>query len=172
MYHRDMPRPQQTRGLTEEFGYGRGYDEIVKGITPAAGAQFSYKIQGQYSTRLLSIIFTIVTDANVANRAVTVDFADPEDSVWASNGYGAVITASTTQKHSGQIDRTVGEWASGTTIFFPISDLFIDPGNKIRINVANIQATDALSAIVMVLERFPTGNRGYPEGAVTPRARR
>lgn len=167
-----MTPPLGTRGLTQEFGYGRGYEEIVKGTTPAAGANFIYKIEGQYSSRLLSIVFTFVADANAANRAITVDYCNPDAVVWASNGYGAVITASTTQIHSGLIDRGVSEWAAGTTVFFPLTDLFIDPGNSIRINVGSKQATDQLSAISMVLERFPTGPRGYPEGEVVGRSRR
>lgn len=167
-----MTPPLGTRGLTEEFGYGRGFDEIVKGATPAAGANFVYRITGQYSSRLLSIVFTFVADANAANRAITVDYCDPDAAVWASNGFGAVVTASTTQVFSGLIDRGVAEWASGTSVFFPLTDLFIDPGNSIRINVGSKQATDQLSAIMMVIERFPTGPRGYPEGAIPGRSRR
>lgn len=167
-----MSPPLGTRGLTEPFSYGRGYDEIVKGITPAAGANFVYKIEGQYSTRILSAVFTLVSDSNVANRAVTVDYCDPEGNVWSSNGIGAVVAASTTQPFSGQIDRSHGEFVAGTKMFFPIADLFVDPGNSIRINVANKQVGDQLSAIVFVLERFPTGSRGYPEGAVASRNRR
>lgn len=167
-----MPRPQGTRGLLEPFGYGRGYAEIVFGTAPAAGANFSYLIAGQYSTRILSAVFTLVCDANAANRAVTLDYVTPEGRVWASNGIGAVTVANATQKYSGQIDRSHGEQATGTTYFFAISDLFIDPGNSIAINVANKQVGDQLSAITMVLERFPTGNRGYPEGATAPHSRR
>lgn len=167
-----MGRPQGTRGLVEPFGYGKAWDEIVPGASPAAGANFSLKVPGQYSSRVLSAVFTLVTDANAGDRAVTLDFATPEGLVWSKNGIAVVVPASKTAVFSGQIDRSHGEQATGTAYFFPISDLFIDPGNLIQINVAGKQATDQLSSITFVLERFPTGSRGYPEGAVQSPARR
>lgn len=141
-------------------------------MTPAAGANYTLAVPGQWEMRVLSVLFTFVADANAANRVVTLDHVSPDGKVFASSGASAVITATTTQAYIGQIDRTNSEWNANTPIWFPIADFWVKPAYSARITVANIQATDQLSAIRLIVERFETGPAGYPQGARLSRRRR
>jgi hypothetical protein len=157
-----------TFGIGEPFGHGLLYPDFIDGTSPAAGANYAYSVPGDYWMRVLGVLFTLVTDGNAANRAVTVDFINARGTTYMSNGFGAVITASTTQVIQFQIGRTVAEWAANTTIFAPLTDLFLQSGSQVQITVGSKQATDQLSAIHLAVEKFETGPRGYPEGVATP----
>lgn len=161
----------RIRGLLEPFSYGRGFEEIQYGTQPAAGASFSLTVPGAFDTRLLSITYRLVTDANAANRAVTVDYDDGNGQLFAREGAGLVVTANTTQDFAGNVGRGVAEWAANTIVFHPLAESILEGGQKIQINVANIQVGDQLSRIVLKLERFPSGVRDYPEGVAQRPAR-
>jgi len=167
-----VPTLEVTAGLAEPFAYGRCFHEHLYPASPAAGANFSLALVSEYETRLRAILFTLVTDGNAANRAVTVDYADNAGRVVCSNGFGAVVVASTTQVCCGKAALGVSDFAAGTTVFFPIEPLFLDGGHAIQINVASKQAGDQLSAIVLTVERFRTGKAGYESGELDVFGRR
>ena len=155
-----------TMGLLEDaFVYGRGYEELVRGIVPAAGSSFTLAIPGETETRAVSIVATLTTGAAVANRYLTCQYLNNNGEVYSVNGAAVVVTANTTQRFVWQLGRGAAEWASGTDVFCPLQDIFLEPGHQLQLNVANIQAADTLTGIQLVLQRFPTGSRGYEEGA-------
>lgn len=55
-----------------------GLPEYVKAASPAAGANFSQAIDGSNFVRLVTVWCRLVTDANVGNRTVYVEYRDPE----------------------------------------------------------------------------------------------
>jgi hypothetical protein len=166
-----VARVARIRGLLEPFSYGRGWAEVVRGDQPAAGASFSLTIAGVFAARLLALTYRLVTDANPANRAVTLDYDDGNGSLFAREGAGLVVTASTTQDFAGQHRRGVAEWAANTIVFHPVPAVILHQGQKLQLNVANIQAGDQLSRIVLRLERFPSDVLDYPEGVSQPPSR-
>src|SRR3954471_5282930 len=94
--------------------------EILKGDTPAAGANFSLTSPGRPGWRLVAVTFRLVTDANAANRSVTVDYADENAPLVASNGMQPVIAASTTQILAFMANRGQSEWNSNSQSFHPL----------------------------------------------------
>jgi hypothetical protein len=154
------------------FVYGKGNPEYVQVTTPAAGALASFTVDGRFAVRVVAARATLTTDATAANREVTLDFIDQRAVTRARNGGGAVVTANTSGK---QFDwsafRGMGESVASGSIFLPVAPLFLYPGFSVKFSVANIQATDALSALSLWVEQFQTGPRGYVLGiAPTPDA--
>lgn len=147
--------------LSEPYGEGRGFQSVVRGVTPAAGASFSLTIDPRWRWRLLSCVFTLTADANAANRYVTIEYQEDDGVSFAADGAGVVLTANSTQRYVGQFYRGVAEWAANTDVFFPLTPLYLDGGTLLKINVAAIQATDQLSAIRFVFDRFQTGGQPY-----------
>lgn len=155
-----------TEGLLGPFAYGRGFLEVETPANPAAGANFSKTVDGRYVSRLVAVTFTLVTDANVANRVVSVDIQDGNGKLLNSRGPAVQILAGTTQQFSADVNRGGDDWISGGNVFFGLNSYYLEPGRLVAITVASKQVGDQLSAIVLSWERFPTGPRGYPEGAV------
>jgi hypothetical protein len=140
--------------------------------SPAAGAQLSVTVQGEWWVRVLHARATITTDANAANRLVTLDYVNARSQTIARNGAGVVVTASTTnQAFEWDFQRTVAEWAANTPVFAPLSPLFLDPASSIKFAVDNIQVGDQLASLSLVLEKFPTGPRGETPATVNEAAR-
>lgn len=137
----------------------RPYDwlpvEVVYGDAPAAGANFSLTTPGRAGWKLLSLTFKLVTDANAANRSVTVDADDGNGKLFASNGMQGVVLASTTALFSFQANRGTSEANVNNQLFVPLLPVIFEGGQKLQINVLNKQAGDQLSNIVAMFERQP-----------------
>lgn len=164
-----------TEGLVQPFGYGLGFQDWIDVAAPAAGATKTVTIGGENYLRVVAARLSITTDANAANRLVTLDFLNARGTTYVQNGAGVVVTASTTaQVFEWDRNRAVSEWAANTPIWAPLIDEVMPPGFQIKFNVASIQVGDAISSLTLWVERFPSGPRGYAQGMVPagPRARR
>lgn len=162
-------------GLLQSFGYGRASQVPVVGVKPAAGANYSYAIDGRWTQRVLAMRAHFVAGSNAANRALTVQYLDGDGNIFDENGAGVFVVASTTVDVQWQIDRGEGEWSSSgsdfTTIWAPLSDVFLRPGWSIKLVVKNVDAADQLSAITLLVEQFETGPHEYPVGRAHHRSR-
>lgn len=132
----------------------RVWQEVTLGTSPAAGANFSLQNTGLQDSRLLSITFKLVTDGNAASRYVSVDYNDGNSHLFVRNGIQGAVAASTTALFSFNSHRTISEANANNEVFAPLQPALIQSTQSIGINVANIQATDQLSQIVMLWERY------------------
>lgn len=156
-----------TQGILEPFAVGLGFVDWIEVAQPAAGASAQVTVEGQWSMRVLAARASITTDANVANRVVTLDYINARGQTYVQNGAAALVLASTTaQVFEWDIGRTVSEWNTGTTIWAPCQNMLMPPGFVVKFNVASIQVGDQLSGLRLWVEKFPTGPRGYAQGAV------
>lgn len=156
-----------TVGLLQPFGYGLGYQDWVAVTQPAAGQSQTVTVTGENYARVLAARASLTTDANAANRLLTLDFINARGTTFVQNGASVLVTANTSgQVFEWDFDRTVSEWNTGTPVWAPVVDVFLPPGFSIKFNLASAQVGDQLSSLVLWLERFPTGARGYPQGMV------
>lgn len=146
-------------GLAAPYEYGAAYPQWIAVTTPAAGATASYTVTGLAGVRPLAARLSLTTDANAANRLVTVDYIDAKGTTWLRNGAGLVVTANTTaQTFEFNATRTVAEWAANTPVFAPLAPYFLPPGFSVKFNVTNIQATDAISGLTLWFDTFQTND--------------
>lgn len=158
---------QVTYGLLGPFQHGRGYQDLVSPVNPAAGANLTHKLAGKWVSRLLLVSFQLTTSATVASRVVTVEYAANDGTVYAADGAAVAVTASTTsQQFYGSSERGNSEWNTGTPVFFPLWGGFLYPGFEVILNVAAIDTTDQLANVHFMFERFETGEAGYPIGGM------
>lgn len=127
--------------------------EVVLGTAPAAGANFELVTPGRPGWLLVAVTFRLVTDANVADRGVTVDYDDGNGSLFGSNGFGAVVQATTTQLFAFQANVGQAAWNTKGQTFAPLLPVEFQGGQKLQINVLAKQATDQLDKIVMAFIR-------------------
>jgi hypothetical protein len=148
-----------------ELEYGLPYDDFLPVPTPAAGANASLVVDGAWELQVRAATASLTTDANAANRFLSLDFIMGRTAVPIRNAAGLVITASTTaQVFHWQANRTVGEWAANTPVFVPVLDFWIPPGWTVQFTLDNKQATDQLSALALFVRKRATGGRGAPVG--------
>lgn len=132
---------------------GMSYADWLTVDTPAAGAAATYTVPGQFAARLLAARLTITTDANAANRFISLDYIDTRGTTRLRNAAGLVVTASTTaQAFEWSAQRTVSEWAANTPVLVPLAPWWLPPGFKIKFAVDSIQATDAISGLSLWIE--------------------
>lgn len=136
-------------------GFAVGWQEPVYPANPGAGLQWAHKGDGRYYTRLLAATFTLVTSAVVANRFPAVTLTDSNGKVVTSVPAGGTVVASSTLNvflATGAPAYAFG--ASGGTFGF-LPDILIPPDWVWSSAVAGIDPGDQLSAVVLLVQRFP-----------------
>ena len=157
-----------TAGLLEPFSEGFGYQDTLDPANPGANTNLAIVVGGENWVRVLDAIATITTDANVANRFVSLDFINPRGVTYIRNAAGLVVTASTTnQVFQWNEQRTDAQWAANTPVLAPVSSIFLPPNSTIQITIDSKQAGDTITNAHFVIERYPTGPRGMPSGVVS-----
>lgn len=133
-----------------------GFREHVLGTAPAAGADFTLPMEGRYVTRLLALRVRLVTDANVANREVVLEYLTGDALRFALMGAPVVVTAGDTVDYVFQAGQGQAEWPCDDSIIVPLVPVFLVPTEAIKLHVVNVQVGDQLSGIRILWERWPT----------------
>ena len=109
---------------------------------PAANTEHSVTVTTGQIWEITSLNFSLVSDANVANRRVVVTF-DDGTTVFAKASAGAVQVASTTINYTFAVGSQSQAALVGTDLQVALpSGLFLPGGYRIKTVTANLQATD------------------------------
>ena len=158
--------PQVTLGLFEEIGHGRGFTEVATVTPPAANTSFVYKLDGRYWERPSSLAFSLTTDANAANRTVSVTFANGNGLVIARHVSPSVQTAGLTWNYTLLPNQSTYNTVVGLNVSMPLWHGFMREEGTLTIAVASSQAGDQIKNIAYDRARFITGPGGYLQGDV------
>jgi hypothetical protein len=148
--------------LGQPYGYGAAYEQVFVGTSPAAGSNFVQVMDSRYVWVLVGIVFTLTTDANVANRYVTVEYAQDGQNPYAVSAAGVLFTAGGVQRYVGAINRGVAEWNTGTDVLFPLAAGYLRGGSSLTVRVGAIQVGDTLTKIVLTFDKYPTDVSNVP----------
>lgn len=135
-----------------------GFPEVTRHTSPAAGADFSYSIPGDYLIRVLGVFCRLVTDANVASREVVVEYQDAESNRYALAGAGATVPASQTADYFFSAFLGTAEFTVDASALVPLPALILRPSDKLKIHVVNVQAGDQISRVRIVWEKFESSS--------------
>lgn len=127
------------------------------GTSPAAGATFTHTVDGRYYERLVTVFARLVTDANAGDRTVYLEWRNDADARYAMAGAPVTQPASTTTDYAFQPWLGQPDWSVDGTVLVPLPQLLVPPTWDWRLNVADIEATDQLSQVRFLVERFFTG---------------
>lgn len=138
-------------GFTPDLGY---LDEIAP-ADPAAGANLTVDLGRQRWIVLHSVLVTLTTDSNAANRLLSIDYLLRGGLAVMRNAATVLVTASTTaQVFQFDNQHTVSEWNTGTPVFAPLLPLPLQAGWGVRVTVDNIQAADQIASVKLLVTRF------------------
>lgn len=133
--------------------------KTVRVPTPAAGAEFTMPARGGEWWRVISMVATFTTDANVADRTVTLVGDDGTDVFWRA-GAAAVQAAGATGLLSATAGLGQSQVAGGVSAFpLPGEGLWLQSGWRVRSVTTNIQVGDTFTGIIALVQQFDTGPR-------------
>jgi hypothetical protein len=128
--------------VASPYRYAEGWVDYIDVTQPAAGANAAIVVPGEYGLRVLAARATLTTDANAANRLVSLDF----------------ITANTTnQRYEWNSAWAVSEHAANAATILPVFGLLLPPTWLVQFTVDNKQVGDQLAGLSLVVEKVPTG---------------
>lgn len=146
--------------------FNRWWYDWIDPTSPAAGAALSVTVGGEAYMRVLAARLLITTDANAANRLVSLDYINARGVTYVRNAASVVVTANTTaQAFEWNYQRTLAEWNTNTPVFAPCLNTWLPPGFTVKFAVDAIQVGDQLSGLHLFVQRYPTGIESGPENA-------
>jgi len=152
-----------TVGLTWPYGRGedpksgRGVFEVYTGSDVAAGGEVDEYVPTGKLWRIQAFWITFTTDANVANRVVSLALLNPYEKIIRIPS-SVVQTASTTRSYQFGVGLLNQEETTSGIITAPLPpDLWLTPGSSISTITTNRQATDNLGYPEIYIERLLQG---------------
>lgn len=156
-----------TEGFLLPFSHGVGYQDWIRPANPGANTNLSVPVSSNNWLRVLACVATITTDANAANRFVSLDFVNAQGVTFCRNGGGFVETATNNGVvYTWSAQRTDSTKATGTPALLPVFPMFLAPGCTVQLTVDNKQAGDTITSAILTVERFDTGPIGQAVGFV------
>jgi hypothetical protein len=143
--------------LVESFASERGFVDFFSPASPAAGANFSFTTGGLGAdyVRLIAVVATLTTDANVANRLFALDYITGRSTTAVRNAATVLVTANTSATvYQWDTAHSVSEWNTGTPVYAPLLPMIFTTNWTIQLTVDNKQVGDTITAITFVLEKF------------------
>lgn len=125
---------------------------------PAAGADASYTVQGQYLEVPLCVACTFNTSNQVASRGVLLSVNGAPSTVTLAAWPAAAVQAASLDidyTFSAGAGSAYGPVAAFSAVSFPAFLLF--PTYVLNVSANNIQTNDQFSAIVVTTIKIPTG---------------
>jgi len=141
-----------------------GLPEFRRHTSPAAGADFTYSLPGDFYVRLIALHCKFVADANAASREVVVSFEDAGGLRFALAGINTTVTATNTAYYEFGAFQPEAVATVDSSALVPLPPIILAPTQQFKVHVVNIQATDALSEIRTIWERFYTTGQPRPDG--------
>lgn len=155
---------QVARLLLGAPDFAVGWQEPVYLADPAAGAEWSYTVDGRYFERVLAVRWVFTTSAVVANRVtrVRVDSADLV-AVASVPGSGTVVASSVLRTHLVVGAPAFASAAAGFAYGF-LPDLLLPAGWQLHSVTAGLDAGDQYSNVRLLVQRYPNDAAVIPPG--------
>lgn len=145
------------------LGFEGDLSQVVGLPNPAAGANLSYTLPRSEYTRIRAVTFKLVTSAQVATRTVILELVDGSGVVMAASSSGFTQTATNTVLYTFGCDLNVFGANNGAVCGAPLVGIWMDGGQKLVTSIANIQTSDAISNVRLVVDQVSAPGQGIPQ---------
>lgn len=143
--------------LEAQFGrwqIGTGEPTVLVGTDPAVNTEISQTVPAGFVWRLVAIRFSLQTDANVANRSVSLNIDDGTANIPIALPASAVQAASLGVFYQGVANGVTAAVVGIQQIGLPPGGVLMLPGWRVRTVTSLIQAGDNYSAPVLYFEQY------------------
>ncbi len=149
---------QYAQPLVQPIAGRAGWQELIIGASPPAGADFIYLVPGEEVVKPLSIMCRLACSAVVGQRSLTVEFRDSEGIRYLVAGAEVTLAASQTQSFCWHPTAGTPSWPVNDAALAPLPPQFIYPTCSLVIAIAGVQAGDQLDQVRLSVEKFQTGD--------------
>jgi hypothetical protein len=141
--------------MISELEWREPGSEVVPVPPPAAGAGFTYDVPGTLEAEIVSVQFTLTTSATVASRIPVLSFVGPGGVTFASIAAAFHTAASLTSTYLFAYGIQQFGADDAANIGAPIPCYKLRVGQGISVAVTAIDATDAISNVVVAAREWP-----------------
>ena len=141
--------------MTGAPSYAVGWQEPAYVAQPAAGAVWSYTVGGRYYERMVAVTFTFNASAVVANRLITMQLLDTNGVVVIEVACGGLVAAGSFLTVNLTADGPAFDRDTAGHTYGYVPGILVPPGWKWQVIVGGMDAGDAFSGIVLLVQRFP-----------------
>jgi len=145
--------------------WGESWDQLVTPANPGAGAALTVLVPGETFERFLSVRFTVVASAAVANRVPFVAYTNGDGLEYYRAIGGAPITAGLTVSCTFSRDLDTNPQVAAGFLEGPLRDEELPSGYHLVVGLTAVDAADQISAVQLWTKRTPTGPMQYAAGA-------
>lgn len=159
-------QPANTSGtarlINDAPSYAVGWQEPIYIPNPAPGQSWSYKVDGRWYERLISVRWSFSASAVVANRYPLITVRDHNGVIVLRSPAMQVIVAGNNvamnSRFNGYADfgQNQGEQFSG------LPDLMLPPGWSWSGDVIGMDAGDVVSGVVLIMQQYPNDTASIP----------
>lgn len=133
-----------------------GYQELVRGETPPAGADFRFRVGGAETVYPLSVMVTLTTSAVVGERAVAVEYRDKDDVRFLVAGAPVTVDEGSVQTFAWYPHAGTVAWPVTDAALAPLPQMMLYARQSLVVRIVDADVDDQLSLVQLALERFPT----------------
>lgn len=152
-YLTDDRQIQWPPGLFESSTEGPGLIRYIRGTDPAANVNFSETVPTNARWRLISLLVTLVTDANAANRFMQLTFDNTTSDMYQLPAPEAQI-AGLTRLYAYGIGAHLNLSPINTRYSIPLPELILRGGDRVNSVVTNMQAGDDIALPEIMMEEW------------------
>lgn len=145
--------------------WNNSWDELVTPAAPATGASFTRLVPGITFEKFLSIKFTLIASAAVANRFPFVAYTNGDGVEYYRTVAGAAVTAGLTVITTFSRELDTNPQVAAGFIEGPARDETLPSGYHLVIGAVALDALDQISNIQLWTKRYPTGPMAPAIGA-------
>ena len=124
---------------------------------PAVASGFTINVPASEYWHIRCLCFTLTTDANAANRLVSVDLIDGGSNKIGRFSSGFTQSATLATLYTFSDDLAVYGANAALAIGAPLPEIWLYPGAKLTVNVGSVQAGDQISAINLTVDQVYGG---------------
>jgi hypothetical protein len=151
-------------GLTDDYKYGRAFEQIAT-VPPFAGnATGTHKVGGAYIERAVSVAFKLVTNGTAGTRTGLVQYLDQSGVVFSGSAMPFTIAASKTVELIFDSGANPGGVNDGPVQITSLPGRFLQPTYSVVVSVLGGLAGDAVTNVRILLEKFSTAPEDYAPG--------
>ena len=146
------------------YGFEGDISQVVALPNPAPGANLSYSFPGSEYTRVVAVTFKLVTSAQAATRTVLLNYVDGSGVAMGQFSPNFTQTATNTCVYTFGLDLNVFGASNAAALGAPLFEMFLRRGQKLTTAITNIQTSDQISNVRLVVDQVSAPGQGIPQG--------
>lgn len=153
----DLLADRFAQNLVEPVAGRVGYQDLIRGETPSAGADYRYIVPGAHVLWPLSVLCTLTTSGAAGLRSLVLEYWDSNAERYLVAGTQAQLAAGQSNAYCFQPEAGAVAWPVDDAAIAPLPQQHIYAGNSLVLRIAGADAGDQIAGVRISAWLYPTG---------------